>query len=375
MTQPVVIRHVPALLNIFKRLLLLSKLQRNKEIEAANMARMEKAYNHQEDDSKELADPVMFNRYKDDISSYLIRVLNEQEAKCKAELAISDAAQASRKHCKDRETMIPLTLVGFKVDFPKIFYDIVDSNSVLPLSFFFPNNAIYIVMHIATIDQKKVTLQDGTKVNILDVAKIVVKEKFEKDKANFKADVDMSYAEFCKAGMQMALFELSRHVLMQTYQVSGVWTNIWRDHFGFFTNNMSAMELHRFWKDREIEMWETMLTQHMHYCIKDYFATLEGACMLCACIVYNSSDPDQDLPTSSVPSTSWQSGPSGFRDHGRSAGPLHRGKPFQSGSGSTKYSAPVVCLECAGKDHTIREHPTVPRKLPNGKPVWAKKVH
>ncbi|KAJ3567307.1 hypothetical protein NP233_g6448 [Leucocoprinus birnbaumii] len=395
-TRPEKVKHlsrVPALLDIFKRLLLPSKLQRNKEIEVANMARMDRAYNHQvdpesfpddassivsyfpmeEEDLKELADPVMFNRLKDDIPGYLIRTLNEREAKCKADAVVGDVMQVTRKRCKDGETMIPLTLAGFEVDFPKIFYDTVDSNSVLPLSFFFPKNAIYIATHIATIDQKKVTLQDGTKVNILDVAKIVAKGKFEKDKANFKADVDMSYAEFCKAGAQMVLFESSRDASMQSSQVAGAWTNIWRDHFGFFTNNTSAMELHRFWKEREIEMRETMLTQHMRYRVEDYFAALEGARMLRACIVYNGGDPDQDPPSNSVASSSRQSGPSGYRDHGRSAGPSNRGRPFQAGSGGARQPAPVVCLECAGKNHTIREHPAALRKLPDGKPVWAKK--
>ncbi|KAJ3563610.1 hypothetical protein NP233_g8831 [Leucocoprinus birnbaumii] len=370
------VARVAEFVQIFKRLMLPTKLQRNKDIETANKARSDKMLNHmmdpvsfpddassfvsffsfEEEDYRQLADPMIFNRHKDIIPDYMVPKIKDFETKRKAEQAEVEDASASKRRRRDGDTMIPLTWAGFQVDFPNIYKDTVDNDVVLPLSFFMPKNVTYIATHLSEIDTKRVNCKGNTKVTILDVTKILARGRYG-DKAHFKSDMadDFTFAEFRIAGAQVVAFEKLRDDRWCKDQEEGSWTTAWRDHFDFWSNHADSLDLYKWWRKKELKMRETMITQNIRYTEAHYFAAMEGARMT------------EDTVTECRGNQgSTSSDPSGRRNGTRSNADNDR-RPFQGGSGGNRQPAPIVCLKCAGKDHTTKNCTCL-------KGTWAKVV-
>ncbi|KAJ3566774.1 hypothetical protein NP233_g6787 [Leucocoprinus birnbaumii] len=295
------VARIAALVESFKKLLLPSKLKENKEIEDANGIRRYKCYTHLEDpdtypddgssivsfypldekDFTQLEDPAVFSRYKDDIPLYVFDILRDRRtnAKRKAAQLADDDLRIPKKFRKDGDCLIPYKQAVFRVEFPHIYATTIHANSILPLCFFIPRNVVYIATHLAYIDTKKAPYKEENNYNIiLDIPKIL-NRKLDMDEAKFKPDSELTFIEFSQAAKQMILFEKNRDKSWIELGVEGSWTKQWRDHFDAFTKNTPAMMLHEFWKHREVEMREMILTQNVRYSPEDYLATIERARM------------------------------------------------------------------------------------------------
>ncbi|KAJ3555360.1 hypothetical protein NP233_g12230 [Leucocoprinus birnbaumii] len=313
-------------------------------------------FSFEEEDYRQLADPMIFNRHKDIIPDYMVPKIKDFETKRKAEQAEVEDVSASKRHRRDRDTMIPLTWAGFQVDFPNIYKDTVDNDVVLPLSFFMPKNVTYIATHLSEIDTKRVNCKGNTKVTILDVTKILACGHY-RDKAHFKSDMadDFTFAEFCIAGAQVVAFEKLRDNRWCKDQEEGSWTTAWRDHFDFWSNHADSLDLYKWWRKKELKMRETMIMQNIRYTEAHYFAAMEGARM-----TEDTVTECQGNPGSS------SSDPSGRRNGAKSHGDNDR-RPFQGSSSGNRQLAPIVCLKCTGKDHTTKNCTCL-------KGTWAKVV-
>jgi len=381
----------PDVIQLLKELPLYSKLEKNKQLEADNIARTMHKVNHRMDpetypvdasdfaslvtideaDLNQLLDDELRTQYRPVMSIAITKwVADTQKAMAEGEhpslkrglnavLAdttkkmSTEAARIAKRRCMDGSLQTPRVIgIPATIIFPQTLFDTENCVSI-PLPFFLNKNLRYITDNAATLPTiKSNPLAGETKgISIIDVEKL---------SATLGKEGSLTCSQWTEAAFQMYRFQQER----DSEGPNGAFAMWYSDHFNFFNSQLDRDEMYQSWKGVELELRREFRSQPTNYDAAHYVAKYELAKSESRIFSRFESlgKSDKDRPTYSS-----RSGGSNWRTR-----PSNSSGPFPSGS--PRNSLPPCCILCGQRGHSVFQHnnDTIPAKFGDGKSAYAK---
>ncbi|KAF8974295.1 hypothetical protein BDZ97DRAFT_1772843 [Flammula alnicola] len=380
----------PTIIQLLKSLPLISKLQKNKEIEDKNAERALKTLNHTQDmtafpdagseaASLVTLDPEDLDRFRvpsfalsfrDYIYSSLAKWIADEEIKDPKNKRkalddpkiTSDEARIAKRHCMNGRKLTPW-IVGapWHASFPQSLFD-TEGCIMVPLSFFLNENLQILNVEASTLPTVKTNPNPGeTKgISILDVEKLSVR---------FGRELSLDFSQWTEAAGNVYLFQKERDE-PNTGDAHSEWYD---QHFGFYIAQKDKVRLYDTWKADELKFRQEHWACYGEFKGSRYdqaFALSEKQHAMMAEIrdmmATNKTPSGRD--NGNFPKSSLNSKYPPRRSSDRPSS-----SSFPPGSGRSS-SSPSDCLICAERGHDSRIHndTTTAVKFKDGKATWAR---